>query len=171
MKLTDRDIKIINFINDNTGATIEQLQELFFPSYDMAAKRLKKLLDNKFIKVQVHPILGKKVYYIKKLPSFHSLVITDIAILLKDQVKFMQREYKIKNNQVDCIFILNSGKIIISEIDIYNRTKENKINTIIDTLAETKAKFEIWIVSKHDRREKKEKVRYIKVEEIKDLKL
>lgn len=171
MKLTDRDINIINFIKENQGATIEQLQKLFFPSYDMTAKRLKLLAENKFLKVQVHPTLGKKVYYLKKLPSFHSLVITDINILLKGQIEFMQREYKIKNNKVDCIFILKEGKIIITEIDIYNRTKENKINSIIDTLAETKAKFEVWIVSKHDRREKREKVRYIKVEEIKELKL
>ena len=171
MKLTDRDIKIINFINDNTGATIEQLQELFFPSYDVAANRLKILSDNKFLKVQVHPILGKKVYYLKKIPSFHSLVITDITILLKDKVKFMEREYVIKKNKVDCIFILKEGKIIVLEVDIYNRTKENKINEIIDTLAETKAKFEVWIISKHDRREKKEKVRYVRVEEIKTLQL
>lgn len=166
MKLTNRDIKIISFIEKVTGATIVQIQKAFFPSYDMAAKRLKKLSDNKFIKVQVHPILGKKVYYIKKLPSFHSLVITNVAIAFKDKIKFMQREYKVKNNRVDCIFILEDGKIIILEVDIYNRTKETKIKEVLNTLAETKAKIEFWIVCKHERRVHVQGVKYIKIDNI-----
>lgn len=80
MELTDRDIDIIKFVKENTGATISQLQELFFPSYSMAAKRLKILADNKYIKETTHPVLGKKVYYIKKIPSFHTLVLTDILV-------------------------------------------------------------------------------------------
>lgn len=175
MKLTTRDVNIVNFITDNTGATIEQIQKLFFPSYDVAANRLKILADNKVLKVKVHPVLGKKVYYFKKLPSFHSLVITDITILLKDKIKFMQREYKIKNNKVDCIFILNSGKIIILEVDIYNRTKETKIKDVLDVLAETKATVEFWVICKYKRRER-ERVRvrgikYIEMKNIKDIKL
>lgn len=171
MKLTDRDINIINFIELNQGATIQQIQELFFPSYDVAANRLKILADNKFLKVQVHPVLGKKTYYHKKIPSFHALVITDASILLKDQVKFMQREYKIKNNQVDCIFILKTGKIIILEVDIYNRTKKNKVKEVLETIAQTKAQVEFWIVCREQRREKIEKVRYIDIKEIKNIKL
>lgn len=171
MKLTNRDIKIINFIENNQGGTIEQLQQLFFPSYSMTAKRLKLLEDNKFLKAQVHPILGKKVYYSKKLPSFHSIVITDVTILLKDRIKFMQREYKIKNNYVDCIFILKEGKIIILEVDIYNCTKENKIKEVLNTLAETKAEVEFWIVCKCVRRVRVENVKYIKIDDIKNIKL
>lgn len=155
MKLTDRDTKIINFITENQGATIEQLQELFFPSYDMAAKRLKLLENNKFLKACIHPILGKKVYYIKKIPSFHSLVISEVAILLRDKIKFMQREYKIKNNQVDCIFILRTGKIIILEVDIFNKTKDIKIDNVLTALSAVNTDNEMWIVSKEERKEKK----------------
>ncbi|MGK0468950.1 hypothetical protein [Clostridium sp.] len=166
MKLTSRDVNIISFIEKNQGATIEQIQRLFFPGYVVAANRLKILSDNKFIKVQVHPILGKKVYYFKKMPSFHSLVITDVVILLKDKLDFMQREYKIKNHQVDCIFILKGGKIIILEVDIFNRTKDKKIDEIISALGETKAMFEFCIITKHEVREnkKKKKVIYIGVD-------
>ncbi|SHF15837.1 hypothetical protein [Caloramator proteoclasticus] len=163
MKLTDRDTKIINFINECGGATIEQIQKLFFPSYDMSANRLKILVDNKFLKVKIHPILGKKVYYTKKMPSFHSLCITDIMIQLKDEIKFMQREYKIKNNYVDCIFVLNSGKIIILEVDIYNRTKESKIKSVLEALEQTGATVEVWIVGKGKRREKIKNVKYIEL--------
>lgn len=171
MKLTSRDINIVNFIKENHGATIEQLQNLFFPSYSMTAKRLKLLSENKFLKVQVHPILGKKVYYIKKVPSFHALVITDITIMFKDKIKFMQREYKIKNNLVDCIFILKEGKIIILEVDIYNRTKETKIKDVMSILAETKATVEFWVICKCKRREQVRGVKYIEMKNIKDIKL
>ncbi|MCB2309033.1 hypothetical protein LGL08_20225 [Clostridium estertheticum] len=168
MKLTNRDIEIINFIEKNLGATINQIQNLFFPSYDVTANRLKILSDNKFIKVQVHPILGKKVYYLKKVPSFHSLVINDVVILLKDKLNFMQREYKIKNNHVDCIFIMKEGKILILEVDIFNRTKDKKIDEVINALEETKVKFEFWIITKHQvmEKKKKEKIKYIMVTEI-----
>lgn len=163
MKLTDRDTKIINFINECGGATIEQIQKLFFPSYDMSANRLKILADNKFLKVKVHPILGKKVYYTKKMPSFHTLVITDITISLKDEIKFMQREYKIKNYTVDCIFVLKSGKIIILEVDIYNRTKKEKIESVLDALRQAGATAEAWVVGKGERREKIKGVKYLKL--------
>jgi len=168
MKLTNRDIDIINFIGKNLGATIDQMQKLYFPSYDVAANRLKILNNNKFLKVTVHPVLGKKVYYLKKIPSFHSLVITDVTILLKDKLEFMQREYKIKNNTVDCIFILKKGIILIVEVDIFNRTKDKKINEIISSLNEKKMKFEFLIITKHEvqKEKKKEKIKYIGIKEI-----
>lgn len=168
MKLTNRDIKIINFISENNGATIEQIQKLFFPSYDVAANRLKILKDNSFLKSQVHPILGKKVYYLKKVPSLHTLVITDVTIILKDEIKFMEREYKVKNNKVDCLFLLKTGKIIILEVDIFNRTKDKKIDEVMATLAETKTKIEFWIITKYKIQEKKKKtgVEYININNI-----
>ncbi|HBJ1646014.1 TPA: hypothetical protein LA462_000468 [Clostridium botulinum] len=158
MKLTDRDIDLIKFLEENTGATIEQLQLLFFTSYSMAAKRLKKLSDNKYIKVSIHPTLGKKVYYKNKIPSFHTLVITDVLIALKDKVVYMKREYKIKKYSVDCIFILENGQIITIEIDIFNRSTEEKILDVYNELLKTKTDVKIVIVSKHKRRQgKKEK--------------
>lgn len=171
MKLTDRDTKIVNFIDKNKGATILQIQKLFFTSYDRTARRLRILNKNKFLKVQVHPILGQKVYYTKKIPSFHSLVITDISILLKDQIKFMQREYKIKNNYVDCIFILKMGKIIILEVDIYNRTRNKKIEEVLTTLSQVKTEVEFIIVCKNKRREKNKNVKYIELKELKNTEL
>ena len=168
MKLTDRDVDIINFIEKNQGATIQQIQKLYFPTYDVAANRLKILNNNKFIKVQVHPVLGKKIYYLKRIPSFHSLVIADVTILLKDKLDFMEREYKIKKHQVDCIFILKGGKILILEVDIFNRTKVKKTNEIIEALEEKKVKFEFIIITKHIVKEKKEKIIYIGIDEIEE---
>lgn len=166
MELTNRDIKIINFIDENQGASIEQIQKLFFPSYDVAADRLKILTDNKFLKVQVHPILGKKVYYIKKMPSYHSIVITDVLIHLGDKVKYMEREYKIKNSFVDCIFVLEQDIIIVLEVDIYNKTKKQKIKEIKEALAEANINMQFWVVCQADRRDRVPGIRYIKREDI-----
>lgn len=44
------------------------------------------------------------------------------------------------------------GKMIILEVDIYNRTKKTKIKDVMDVLAETKAAVEFWIVCKCKRR-------------------
>lgn len=169
MKLTNRDVEIINFIEENKGATIEQLQRLFFPSYDMASKRLRKLSYNNFLKVRIHPILGKKVYYLQKMPSYHSLVINDFTILYKDRIKFMQREYTIKNHKVDCLFILKTKKIIILEVDIYNQTKEEKIKSVMDILKQTNAKTDFIIICKQKRRKKCSLAKYIGIDEIKTL--
>ena len=161
MHLTDRDTEIINWITDNKGATIEQINKLFFTNYTTCSIRLKKLSDNKFLKAAVHPVLGKKVYYTKKMPSYHSLILNDFIIKYKDNIKFIQREYKIKKFIVDCIIILKTDKIIIVEIDIYNKTSKEKISNVMNTLKAAGADFEFWIVCKGKRKDKIKEVKYI----------
>jgi len=168
MRLTDRDIQIIEFITENKGATIEQIYKMCFPSYDSAANRLKILSDNKFLNTGIHPVLGKKVYFIKKLPSYHSLIINDVAIVLKGKYKSIKREYKLKKYKIDCIFILNEGKLLIVEIDLFNKTSDKKLNDIMIILAESKIEFEIWIICKYERRSKIKKIKYMKIEDIKN---
>ena len=81
MKLTNRDVDIINFIDKVKGATIEQIQIMFFPSYDTAKRRLRQLKENNFLKCAIHPVLNKKIYYIKRLPSYHSIIINHVCLL------------------------------------------------------------------------------------------
>lgn len=163
MKLTDRDFKIIDFIEKNKGATIEQIQKIFFPSYDVAANRLKIMADNKHLKVAIHPTLGKKVYYIHKLPSYHALIINDIAIKLWNQIKYMQREYKIGQHKVDCLIITNENKLIVLEIDIYNRTSEQKVDAVSAALKNKKIDFEFWLITKGERNKKLKGINYITI--------
>ena len=128
--LTPRDIDIITYLNKNQGGTIEQIQWLFFKNYDTCRIRLKKLEDFKFIKSTKHPIINKKIYYIKKIPSYHTLVGNTILLLLKDKIKDYRREYQISNFKVDILIVTNSAKVIIIEIDIFNKTSKNKIIAI-----------------------------------------
>ncbi|RXI70482.1 hypothetical protein [Clostridium tetani] len=161
MKITERDIDIINWIEKNKGATIEQINKLFFTNYTTCSIRLKKLSDNKLLKVELHPVLGKKVYYKKKMPSFHGLVLNDFIIKYKNNTKFTQREFKIKNYVVDGIIVLKTDKIIIVEIDIWNSTKKKKIEDINHMMKEQNVDYEIWIVSKRNKRNKIKGINYI----------
>lgn len=164
MQLTNRDIEIISFIEKNSGATINQIAQLFFTNYTTCSIRLKKLADNKFLKVAIQPHLGKKVYYKFKMPSFHALVINNILIENKDNIDFYQREYKIKSFKIDCIIILKTGKLLVIEIDIYNKTKSNKIKNIIDILNNANiGEFEIRIYGMRERKDKIKGVKYINI--------
>jgi hypothetical protein len=53
------------------------------------------------------------------------------------------------------------GKMIILEVDIYNRTKKTKIKYVMNALAETKAAVEFWIVCKCKGREQVRGIKYI----------
>lgn len=161
MQLTARDTEIIKWVTDNRGATIEQINKLFFSNYTTCSIRLKKLSDNGFLKVKVHPVMSKKVYYIKKLPSFHSLVLNDFIIKYKEYIKLVQREYKLKNYIVDGLIILNSDKLIIVEIDIWNKTSDDKLNGIIGLMKQNKIGYELWVVSKRERNKKLKEVNYL----------
>ncbi|AZV58546.1 hypothetical protein [Clostridium sp. AWRP] len=72
---------------------------------------------------------------------------------------------------MNCIFITNRDTILILEVDIYNRAKETKIEESLETLAETKAEIEFLVVCKCERRVRVPKVKYIKINDIKNIKL
>ena len=156
MKLQNRDIQIINYLKDNQGGTIEQIQKLFFTSYDMARKRLRILETNKFIKSHLHEILNKKVYYIDKIPSYHTLVINSILIKLKNQVVEIKKEATIKNHKVDALLVLKTAKVLIIEVDIFNRTSDEKIINVRREIKNSTGKDALFIIiSRSKRREKK----------------
>ncbi|MEN6568289.1 MAG: hypothetical protein ABFC57_18545 [Veillonellales bacterium] len=130
MKLQDRDIEIINYI-EQYGATIQQAADLYFNgSYESANKRLRKLEQAKFIKGKLHPVLNKKVYYKRKIPSYHSLAIQDVYIKNRNIIQTYKREAKLENYKVDALIITKRNNVVILEVDIYNKTKQEKIDAV-----------------------------------------
>lgn len=130
MKLQNRDIEIINYI-EKFGATIQQIADLYFNGgYDSSSKRLRKLEKDKFIKGKLHPVLNKKVYYNRKLPSYHSLVIQDVYIQNRKNIQTYKREAKLDKYKVDALIITKSNNVVILEVDIFNKTKKEKIDTV-----------------------------------------
>lgn len=155
MRLTSRDIKIIEYIDVFQGGTIEQIKLLFFPSYDMCKKRLKILKDNKFLKVAKHPILNKLVYYNKKMPSYHTLVVNHIRVLLKDSILDFRKEYPIDKFKVDALMVTKSKKVIVAEVDIFNRTSEDKVIKVKNSLKRKLGiEVNVIVVAKEKRRKK-----------------
>ena len=148
MKLTNRDVDIINFIEKVKGATIEQIQIMFFPSYDTAKRRLRALKENNFLKCAIHPVLNKKIYYIKRLPSYHSIIINHVCILLKDKIYRVQKEFKIDKYKVDALLVLKDKTIVILEVDIFNRTTKEKYINIKKVMDSKRLKFKMLIVEK-----------------------
>lgn len=153
MKLTERDEYIIKFCQ--SGATLEQIARVFFPSdivacgysYKNASRRLGKLVDAKLLKEAINPTLGKKVFFTKKMPSYHSLVIAEIKTALGEQnIQFAAPEYKIGNARVDLAVLLKTKKLMLFEIDIFKRTTQNKVDYLNKLLTQDKKTADIWIV-------------------------
>ncbi|MPM25789.1 hypothetical protein SDC9_72289 [bioreactor metagenome] len=130
MILQDRDIKIINYLEQN-GGTIQQIGDLYFSgSYDAAKHRLRKLEQDKFVKGDLHPIINKKVYFKGKMPSYHKILAQDIYIKNKDIIQEFKREVKLEKFKVDIFIITKKLNIYIIELDIFNRTSKEKQEAI-----------------------------------------
>lgn len=170
MRLTSRDVKIIEYIDKFQGGTIEQIQLLYFTSYDMCKKRLKILKDNNFLKVSKHPVLNKLVYYNKKVPSFHTLVVNHVRILLKDDILDFRKEYVIDKFKVDALLVTKNKKVIVVEVDIFNRTSEDKIKKVKKGLKEKLGIDATVVVVAKEGRRKKGDWTEIKLDEIEKIK-
>lgn len=151
MKLQERDIDIINYA-ENGGGTIQNYADLYFKgNYKMADKRLIKLEKAKLIKGSLHPILNLKVYYKGKLPSYHHLIAQEIYIKNKDVIDSFKREVKLDKFKVDVFIITKKLNIYVIEIDIFNKTSKDKIESV-EKYIKTKLNKEarIIILSKKD---------------------
>ena len=115
----------------------------------------------------MHSTLNKKVYYYKKIPSFHSLIINELVIQLMDKLQYYEREYPIDKFKIDCMMLLNNNHIIAVEIDLFNRTSENKVKKVYDKITQLDKSASVLIVSKCKRMDKldckNKKINMIKV--------
>lgn len=170
MKITKRDIDIITFIETYQGATIEQIQQLFFPSYATSKNRLKILSDNNYLRAAKHPILNKLVYFKDKLPSYHTIIINQVQILLKDRIIEFKREFKVGKFAVDGLMVLKGGKVVVVEVDIFNRTSEAKITKIKSILGQRLGVDIIILIINKYKREKRVSSLCVGMEEMEKIK-
>lgn len=130
MILQDRDIKIINYL-EQYGGTIQQIGDLYFSgSYDAAKHRLRKLEQDKFVKGDLHPIINKKVYFKGKMPSYHKILAQDIYIMNIEMIQEFKREAKLDKYIVDIFILTKKLNIYIIELDIFNKTTSKKIEAV-----------------------------------------
>jgi len=176
MKLQVRDIEIINYLEEFKGATIEQIAKLYFKgSYEASKKRLKVLETSKEIKGCMHHMINKKVYYLIKIPSYHRIITNEIRIILLQNVEVISFKYEAKINKykIDalCVYKKTELAILLIEVDIYNRTKSEKIQIAgKDIKMKTGIEPTILIICLYGRREREnKKIIEVKIKEINTL--
>lgn len=159
MILTERDNLILDSMEAAGGVTIDFISELFFSSYNRASRRLRQLKKYGYIKAELHPILGKMVYYKTKCPSYHSLVINEIVLLFKDRIKEYDRNAKLGTCEVDFVVKLTDNRLVLFEIELENRVTTEKLKRIKENM-EGKP-HDVWIVTNRlsDRAKKRVNIR------------
>lgn len=89
IKLTERDLKIKEFLKNVIVADTETIHRIFFPNASLRTcqARLKLLVDNGFIKVFREDILSQNIFYINKKPSSykHKIVFSRLLGELHNQ--------------------------------------------------------------------------------------
>ncbi len=79
--ITDKDKKVLRFVEEYGSITIEQTRKMFYNTqkygYDIARRRLKKLVNHKKLKVIRDATGNENVYYTDKKLSYHDILILD----------------------------------------------------------------------------------------------
>lgn len=142
--ITNKDNEIINFCDTFGGITIKQCSKLFYKEaaykQDLARKRLKKLIDEKYLKGEMDWATNQKVFYISKKPSSHTIMIINYnieLIFLGAEVLEFQKEYQIENICRPDAFIVfkynNKGKLNFVEVDMSHKTNLKKYLELYNT--------------------------------------
>ena len=140
VKLTDRDLKIIDFLKNNKVADTETISYIFFNgSLRSCQHRLKKLVDNGDLKFFRENILSQNIYYVKKKPSSwkHAIKVTQfIAELYKLNIEVLKVKtpFKCGNMIADSLIICRINgdvKILWLEVELtkfFNITKYENLH-------------------------------------------
>ena len=127
IKLTQRDMNIISFIKEYKIANTSTIQRLFFPSLATTEKRLRLLVEHKYLNRYRGNILSEYVYYKGSRPTNikHSLLISDIYSKLATEYDLIKcrREYEIKYKsnilRADILAIVKlNGRVVPCLIEI-----------------------------------------------------
>lgn len=130
IKLTQRDLDIIDFLKEFKICSTSTIERLFFPSQSSCEKRLAKLTDARKIARTRDNILSEYLYYIPNAkPSNikHSLIIADVysKIATTEKVLKYKREYEIKHRaevlRADLMLVIQGEKGVtplLVEIDL-----------------------------------------------------
>lgn len=140
IKLTDRDVKIIEFLKNNKCADTETISHIFFNgSLRSCQHRLKKLVDNGDLKAFRENILSPNIYYTKKKPTSykHAIKVTQfIAELHKLGIEILKIKtpYAIGNMIADSLIVCRVNgdvKILWLEVELskfFNITKYENLH-------------------------------------------
>lgn len=104
MIVTERDKKLLRFIEKFRIATTDTIQELFYPSLRVAQNRLRLMTENKLLKREREHFTSQYYYYIKKPTQVrHSLLLTSFYRELTKiaQIEVFEKEFSIEDIRPD----------------------------------------------------------------------
>ena len=134
--LTERDRKVLNFIEKYKSISINQASNIFFnTSYEGARRRLKQLEEMKYIKSYILKDTKEKAYYMNKKLSKHDLLVNDFIGEIKkrggDIIQFItQPTYLNKKIRPDAFIIFSLKEMvyfILLEVDLHHYTSNIKM--------------------------------------------
>lgn len=125
MIVTNRDKKVLAFLDEFRIATTDTIQELFYPSLRVAQTRLKLLYDNKLIKRDRDHFTSQYYYYIKKPKQLrHDLLLTNFyrEINKLADIELFKKEFTVDNIRADGLIAYKRNKryIAFAEVQIAN---------------------------------------------------
>lgn len=122
MIVTERDKKVLNFIEKFNVATTDTIQELFYPSIRVAQHRLKLMYDNKLLKRERDHFTAQYIYYIRKPKQLrHDLLLTDFYREMNrlTDIELFEKEFTIDNVRPDGLIAYRyKGKSYIACIEV-----------------------------------------------------
>lgn len=126
MIVTDRDKKVLDFLDKFKVATTDTIHEFFYPSLRVAQNRLKLLTDNKLLKRERDHFTRQYIYYVRKPKQLrHSLLLTDFYREMHKlaKIELFEKEFEIGNIRADGLIAYkykNKGYIAFVEVQIAN---------------------------------------------------
>jgi hypothetical protein len=142
--ITQRDKHILKFIETFGGITINQCAKIFFKDtkhgYDLARKRLRKVMDMTELKYFTNKLTGERVYCENKKLTPHGIYILDIVAMFLNSgaklIEFVKEPQWLGGKyRSDAFFIIEyngTKRAICLEVDVLHSTDMSKYEEIYD---------------------------------------
>ena len=128
--ITDRDMRIKEFLQEVGVADSKTLHALFFPNTTMrnAQKRLKQLVDTKYIKCYRKDVISQNVYFVKKPGNIpHKIKFSQLLAEIENKnIELLKYKcpYKIGDIIADGLIVIrDNGKVKVYFVEA-ERTKK-----------------------------------------------
>lgn len=143
--ITQRDKHILKFIELYGGITINQCSKIFFRSakhgYDLARKRMRKIMDMTDVKYFTNKLTGERVYCESKRLTPHGVYLLDIlatfiqngATILEFTKEPQWLGGKYRSDAFIKVEYNGTKRIICVEVDVMHSTDMTKYEDIYDS--------------------------------------
>lgn len=133
MIVTNRDRKVIDFINEMNCVSTRTIYELFYPSLRVTQNRLKLMADNKVVKRDRDNITNQYYYYmdIKPKQIHHNILLSNFYNELRKiaKIEAFKKEFTIADIRPDGLAVYTINKqsyIACIEVELSNKPDVEK---------------------------------------------